>query len=144
MVLVAVFRILIADVSLMDARYRAIFQHDALRFVRTVGEAMRALDVGRYNLLIIGMHFDESKMFELIWHIKAKQINTPVVCVHGVESALANVRGVETAARALGACEFFDLRKLPEQSEGIKRLRERFIACASRTGDGGPTRHRAG
>ena len=79
--LVAVFRILIADVSLMDARYRAIFQHEALRFVRTFGEAMRALDVGRYNLVIIGMQFDESKMFELFWHIKGKQLNASVVCV---------------------------------------------------------------
>lgn len=88
-----------------------IFPEAELRFVRTVGEALRALDVGDYALVIIGMHFEDSKMFELLWHIKAKRLGVP-----------ASVAGVATAARALGACDFIDLC-----AADAAALRERFV-----------------
>lgn len=125
-------RILVADVSLLDDRFRAIFPDEELRFVRTVGEALRALDVGDYALAIIGMHFDDSKMFELLWNMKAKRLSTPVVCVQGLESALATASGVETAARALGACDFIDVREASSEPAELARLRERFFACMAR------------
>jgi hypothetical protein len=85
--------------SLLDARFREIFPHEELRFVRTIGEALRALDVGDYALTVIGMHFDDSKMFELLWHIKARR------------------------SRALGACDFIDVRK-----SDAAQLRERLLS----------------
>lgn len=123
-------RILVADVSLLDDRFRAIFPDEELRFVRTVGEALRALDVGDYALAIIGMHFDDSKMFELLWNMKAKRLSTPVVCVQGLESALATVSVVETAARAAS------LRNLPvcasASSRAWRASARRFESGASR------------
>ena len=51
--------------------------------MRTFGEAVRELRKDGYQLVIIGMHFDESRMFELLRYVRGlRQYNdVPVMCV---------------------------------------------------------------
>ena len=129
--------VLIADVPAMDQRYRAVLPSAELRFVRSIGEATRALDVREFELLAIGVHFDESRMFELLWVVKAKSSTMPVVCTRGcqIASALSSVAGIDTAVRCLGACDFIDFRDYADDAEGNARLNERLLACLAGKGD---------
>ena len=136
-------RVLVADVPAMDKRYRAILPDAELRFVRSMGEASRSLDVRKFDLLIIGVQFDESRMFELLWLVKARSVTTPVACIRGcqVDSALSSVAGIDTAVRSLGACDFIDFRDYPDTAEGNPKIRQRLLACLA---EKGPRAERAG
>jgi hypothetical protein len=52
----------------------------------TLGKAQLALAQERFALAIMGVHFDESRMFDLISYARASSLNrgVPIVCVLGV------------------------------------------------------------
>jgi hypothetical protein len=58
-------KILVADVPQMDSRYSAALTGWDIEFARTMGQARRALAGARYDLVAIGVHFDDSQMFDL-------------------------------------------------------------------------------
>ncbi|MFN2645593.1 MAG: hypothetical protein ABR570_11415, partial [Burkholderiales bacterium] len=55
-------RVLVADVAETDEKIRECLPDRELVFVRTLGQAIRALRADGFQLVIIGMHFDESRM----------------------------------------------------------------------------------
>jgi len=105
--------ILVADVADADERMRALFAGAQLRFTRTHDEALRELAEGACDLLVIGVHFDDSRMFELLRAVRAQQrfAGVRVLCVKSRRPGRISIpsRELEVAVRALGADGFFDL-----------------------------------
>src|SRR5690349_23919907 len=107
-------RVLVADVHEEDDKIRECLPGHELVFVRTLGDAIRALRADGFKLVIIGMHFDESRMFELLQYVKAlpEYKEVPVICVQCMEVALADavLKNMDDAVKALGGTAFVDLR----------------------------------
>jgi PleD family two-component response regulator len=104
--------ILVADHS--DARISAMLNGHDLSFVRTLDEAKSTLTGRNFDLIVIGVHFDESRMFDLLRHVRWQERHraTPVVCVLSAEfarHAIAN-EGLEIAVKALGGTAYLDLK----------------------------------
>jgi len=121
-------RVLVAEVPSVAARLRAILgEYDCTR-VRTLAEARRALAREPYNLVVICVQFNESRMFELLEHIvnDERLVDTPVVCLRDEEGPASPPAGIALSAKALGARFFLDLRKLPDSETGNARLRQLF------------------
>ena len=80
-------KVLVADVPEMDERIRECLPEHDLVFVRTMPEAAMALRHDSFTLVVIGLHFDESHMFELLSHVRSLHgyHAVPVVCVQGLE-----------------------------------------------------------
>ena len=107
-------RVLVADVAEMDDRIRHCLPGHELVFVRTMREAMTALRHDGFSLIVIGVLFDESRMFELLSHVRSLPAyrEAAVVCVQGSEMMMpeAVMRTVDMAVKALGGTAFVDLR----------------------------------
>ena len=75
---------------------------------------VRALRANGYRLVVIGMHFDESRMFELLQYTKAIPTyrDVAVICVQCLEMGLAEavLKNMDDAVKALGGTAFVDLR----------------------------------
>jgi CheY-like chemotaxis protein len=108
-------RVLVAAVPELDARVRDCLPGHDITFVRTMFEAVGALRHDGFQLLVIELNFDESRMFELLQHIRAqpKYQNARVVCVYGDHLNLSEsvVRNINVAVKALGGEAFLDLRE---------------------------------
>ena len=77
-------RVLIANVPEMDDKVRECLPGHDLTFIRTMHEALRALQHDGYTLGVIGLEFDDSRMLELLQHVRSlpKYREVPVVCVY--------------------------------------------------------------
>lgn len=79
-------RILVASAHAAYKRLFAILPGYDLRFVETLAEAQSALKADDFSLIMIGIYFEQSKMFELLRYIKSdrKYADIPVVCFRGI------------------------------------------------------------
>ena len=106
--------VLVADHA--DARLSGLLAAHELAFVRTLDEAKAALAGRSFDLILIGVHFDESRMFDLLRYVRWQERHraTPVVCVLTADFARHAIatEGVEIAAKALGGTAFLDLMAL--------------------------------
>ena len=128
-------RILIADTPEADPRISAILAGYDLVFVRTMTDAQRALDRERFALTLVGVHFDDSRMFDLLRHMQAKGLRhgCAVVCMrsqHFVSPAIT-IEGLEIAAKALGCNLFLDLTWYADDAAGNAAVRTLFEALIS-------------
>src|SRR5258706_12449243 len=107
-------KVLVADVPEMDARIRYCLPGHDLIFVRGMTEATAALRHDGFSLVVIGVQFDESRMFELLTHVRSLSAyeDVPVVCVQGLEFSIPEsvMKTVDTAVKVLGGTAFVDLR----------------------------------
>jgi DNA-binding response OmpR family regulator len=118
-------RILIADVPQMDARYNAALGGWELAFVRTMSQARRAI-TERYDLVVIGVYFDDSQMFDLVRDIRAREddAGVPILGVRARTGFTAvSARTLEVTLKALDADEFIDLALLGDDAAGNSALR---------------------
>jgi len=118
-------RILIADVPQMDARYNAALRGWEVAFVRTMSQARRAI-AERYDLVVIGVYFDDSQMFDLVRDLRAdpRYAAVPILGVRartGFSSVSA--RALEVTLKALAGDEFIDLEFLGDDAAGNSALR---------------------
>ena len=108
-------KVLVADIPEMDEKIRECLPGHELKFVRTMPEAIRALRHAGFQLVVIGLHFDESRMLELLQYVRALPAyrDVPVVCVHGDHLNLnlneAVIRNIDVAVKALGGIAFLNL-----------------------------------
>jgi hypothetical protein len=78
---------------------------------------------------MIGVHFDESNMFELLCYLKetGEYSHVPVICYRAREGAerktLLPMQSVETASRVAGAVGFIDLFDFDNENEANAALR---------------------
>ena len=120
-------RILVADTSDSDRRLSAILAGQDVMFARTIGEAQRLLAQQQFDLVMIGVHFDDSRMFDLLRQVRIEGRNKgiPVVCVRepGLGFTAVSTNTLEVTCRALDANAFVDLASLKDEEERNAALR---------------------
>ena len=123
-------RILVADTPDSDRRLIEILSGHEVGFARTLSAAHRLLAQQAFDLLVIGVHFDDSRMFDLVRHVRSAQLELPVVCLrtHRFVSPALSIEGLEIAARALACNLFVDLTKYPDDASGNAEVRKRLEA----------------
>jgi len=126
-------RILIADIAAVDARLQAILAGDALSFARTSGEAQRKLELAPFDLAVVCLRFDESRMFDLLGHIRdtPSLATLPVACVRGdgVHADAPAIERYRRSALAVGASALVDFEALPAGEAGNDSIRRQLYGC---------------
>jgi CheY-like chemotaxis protein len=120
-------KILVAAVPDLDARMVQLFSGHKLYFARTVDEGLRALERENFDLLIISVHFDDSRMFDLLRQVRGEGRNKgiPIVCVREPGLGFTAISGntLEVTCRALDASAFLDLARMKDDEERNTALR---------------------
>jgi DNA-binding response OmpR family regulator len=119
--------VLVADVPSMDARYAAALAGSHVLHVRTMSDARAVLEARRCDLVVIGVYFDDSRMFDLVRAVRADERHNevPIVCVRGSPGFTAvTTRTLEMAVKALSADAFVDLLHFDSEQAGDAALRE--------------------
>ncbi|MGQ0750936.1 MAG: hypothetical protein ACT4PS_10415 [Betaproteobacteria bacterium] len=128
-------RILIAGIEESNPRLSLIFDDCVATFVHTMAEVEAAL-AEPYDVMLIAVRFDESRMFDLLRHLKSNPAvsRMPVICYRSSRRSLMATplgrQGVELASRALGACDFLDLVTDPDIEGANRRFREAVFRAA--------------
>ena len=122
--------ILVADRPESDRRLAAILAGYELVLVRTLAEARRALRGASFDLVLVGVHFDESRMFDLMRELAE---GTKIVCVRSqhFQSHAISLEGLEIAAKALGCALFLDLTWYADDATGNGAVRKLLDALLS-------------
>jgi DNA-binding response OmpR family regulator len=123
-------RILVADRPESERRLATILAGHELVLVRSLSEARSALRAGRFDLVLVGVHFDESRMFDLMRDVTE---GTQVVCVRSqqFQSHAITLEGLEIAAKALGCALFLDLTWYADDETGNSAVRKLIDALLS-------------
>jgi DNA-binding NtrC family response regulator len=116
-------RILVADGG--ERRIADILAGHDVVSVRTLAQAQQVLARERFDLVIVAVHFDESRMFDLLRHLQSSSHKGPVVCVrsHHFVSPAISIEGLEIAAKTLGAALFLDLTWYADTAQGNGAVR---------------------
>jgi hypothetical protein len=123
-------RILVGCVRRAYTRLFAVLTRYELSFVSTLADARAALQAGDFHLIMIGLSFDESRMFDLLQCVRtdAGYSQVPVVCFRGIEDSEGHgklaLEGVEAACKAMGANVFFDLLAFTDDARGNAAIRK--------------------
>lgn len=117
----------------IQRRIRAILPDCELRFVHTATQLVRALDEARCDMLIVGLHFDESSAVAALERVLARGGSFPVACVRGAPFARLGRPTLEASRMALGelgAQNFIDLVEYPDDKDGnahVRAMLERLL-----------------
>lgn len=122
-------RILVA--STPDGRHRAqqaLSKKYDLQFVSTVREAESLLSEhghSAFDLIICGIHFDDSRIFELLEFVRHTDHfdNLPFLVFQAQHGDMSVMASVKRTAQTLGACGFIELQNLPP-AQANKRLQD--------------------
>ena len=129
-------RILVADTPDGDRRLSAILSGHDLAFVRTLGEAQRAHAREQFALVLIGVHFDDSRMFDLLRHLQASDARAgcAVICMRSQQFAsnAITIEGLEIATKTLGCNLFLDLTWYADDAAGNAAIRSLLEALGAR------------
>jgi CheY-like chemotaxis protein len=122
-------RILVADRADGDRRLSEILAGHEVTFARTMGEAQRLLEQRDFDLVMVGVHFDDSRMFDLLRHVRSagsRHAERPLVCLRSqrFSAAAISMEGLEIAARALGCHLLLDLTRYPDDAHGNREARK--------------------
>ena len=135
---------LVADVPEAHARLAAALNGAELRFVHTLGDALRALTEDDYELVLAGVHFDESRMFDLLRAVRSGSRNrqVPIVCIRTRRLAFATLtpHALEVTIKALNGNAYVDLSGFADDESGnaaVRQLLETVTASFSAPTSGG-------
>lgn len=106
-------RILIADttdgVAFLE---RLLAKEHELTIASTMTEAVARLKQQDFDLIVVGVHFDESRMFELMAHCRdiPKNAEKPVICFCSRDTPLTRTmhESIDISSKALGAWIYLD------------------------------------
>ncbi len=128
-------KVLVADTRDGDRRLSQILAGHDLTFVRTLGDAQRALAKDRFALVLIGLHFDDSRMFDLLRHLQTSggHAGCAVICMRSQQfsSTAITIEGLEIATKALGCHLFLDLTWYADDTAGNDAIRTMLEALLS-------------
>jgi PleD family two-component response regulator len=119
-------RILVADLPQMEQRYSSALAGWDIAFARTMGQAREALAGGRYDLVAVGVYFDDSQIFDLVRAVRRdpRHRDVPIVCVRSQTGCTAvSGRTLESAVKDLGAEQLIELAALGDDAAGEGALR---------------------
>jgi hypothetical protein len=106
-------RVLVACVPELDERISGCLPGHHLTFARTMQQAISALRHDSFQLVVIELEFDESRMFELLQYVRGLPAyrQTPVVCVHAEQLNLSEavMKNIDVAVKALGGMALINL-----------------------------------
>lgn len=125
-------RIMVAEDEAAHPRIRrALAQQYVLRFVTTLAQAKSKLLSEEFDLVLSGVHFDESRMFELLDFVakdeRLSELSFLVVqALHSQEDAASHA--AKNVAPLLGACEAVKVCHLREDA-GDDVLRDAVARC---------------
>ena len=92
-----------------------------------LAEAQVALARERFALAIMGVHFDQSRMFDLISYARASALNrdVPIVCVLGVRRKMSKltVRTLQGTINGMSGCRFLNLTEIADDDAGNALIR---------------------
>jgi hypothetical protein len=106
-------KVLVAAAPETDQRIRDCLPDHDLTLVRTLQQAVASLRHDGFQLVVIGLEFDESRMLELLQYVRtlSHYKEVPVVCVHADSLNLSDavMRNIDVAVKALGGIAFLNL-----------------------------------
>jgi hypothetical protein len=133
--------IFVATVPTAAERLRRILAGHRVVAVMTLAEARQTLSREKFALAILGVYFEESRMFELLSFAKGSVMNrdTPVVCVLGMRGTLsdATIRSLEQAVNSIRGSVFLNLIAIPDDGPGnklVRRYLERVLRARDASG----------
>jgi response regulator RpfG family c-di-GMP phosphodiesterase len=111
-------------ILIADLPEPAEFVRQALRLeytpvcVHAFDNALEAAETTQFDLIICGLHFDESRMMELLWKVKQlpQYENVPFLCIRALAAHPETTESVKTVHAALGAAGFVELANMDEES----------------------------
>ena len=105
---------------------RLLLGHRLVRPVN-IAEAQAALSRESFALALMGVHFDESRMFDLISSARASALNrdVPIVCVLGVRRKMSSltVHLLEETINGMAGCQFLNLTVIADDETGNALVR---------------------
>lgn len=132
--------ILVASVSNgVEFAQRLLAQEHDLIIVTTVSEAIAKLKEQDFDLVMIGVHFDESRMFELLAQCKTipRNANKPVICFCTRDTPLTRTMhdSIDLSVKAFGAWIYLDqhdynVKRNPDAE--VRRVIERCLVSTER------------
>ena len=126
--------VLVADGD-VDERLQEILQGWELSYAHSLEEAAHAALKHRFDLINVDMHFDDSRMFDLLRYLRSEPSlsGTPVICMrmHRFEWASITAEGLEIAVKALGGQAFIDLAKFGTDAQANQQVRGEIEAFLS-------------
>lgn len=128
-------RVLACIVAETLPRLRSVLSDVQLHVARDIEEALRYLKRQEYDLLVVGMLFDESRGLELIRRIRADAAlkPPPIVGVRGGKTPVPlSPQVFDFPMWALGACDVIDFGAIPNNEAGNRAIHERLTRCARR------------
>lgn len=126
-------RVLACTVPAAEPRLRSVLPDAQLRVVLTTADALESLRRDAFDLLLIGMRFDESRALEFLQRIhKDPTINRPpFVGIRGAATEVVISPHIfDLPMWAMGACDVIDFGAIPNNEVGNRHIRERLIRCA--------------
>jgi hypothetical protein len=119
-------KILLAVTGDVLERFQRILERHELTTVTNAEDAMRALDE-QYGMVVLSVHFDESRMFSLLGDIRSHSSyrKVPILCVLGTRGRFITdiaVEGLDHAVKAMRANGFLDLQHFADDDEGNARI----------------------
>jgi hypothetical protein len=119
--------VLVAAIPLAAERLCRLLPDQRTVCPTTLDEAQAALARERFALAIMGVHFDDSRMFDLISYARASSLNrgVPIVCVLGVRRKLSTltVHLLEETINGMPGCQFLNLTVIADDAAGNARVR---------------------
>jgi hypothetical protein len=92
-----------------------------------LAEAQAALSRERFALALMGVHFDESRMFDLVSSARASVLNrdVPIICVLGVRRKMSKltVHLLQETISGMSGCQFLNLTVIADDEAGNARVR---------------------
>jgi len=124
-------RVLACTIPGTQARLRAVLPDAELHLVYTTDEALRLLRRHRFDLLMIGLRFDESRGLELPGRIQAEGLEMPpFVGMRGARTPAAiSPQAFDLPMWALGARDVIDFGAIPDNEAGNRHVAERLAHC---------------
>jgi DNA-binding response OmpR family regulator len=118
-------KILVAD---GDRRLSQILAGHELVLAHALEEAQRAIERSQFDMIVVTVHFDDSRMFDLLRYLQARgrHGNRPLVCVRSQRftSPAISIEGLEIATKALGCTLFLDLTWYADDANGRSAVRQ--------------------
>jgi CheY-like chemotaxis protein len=134
-----VARILIADVPNGAVTLERILEGHDCSVVSTMNEAVTILNAEAFDLIVAGLHFDDSQMFEFIREVKQSRNNAvkPIICFCSRDTPMSRLihESLEHSTKALGAWMYlaehsYNVYQNPDAE--LRRVMERCLTEESR------------
>jgi hypothetical protein len=119
--------VLVATIPAVAERLSRLLLGHRLVCPLNLAEAQAALSRESFALAVMGVHFDESRMFDLISSARASPLNrdVPIICVLGVRRKMSNltVHLLQETIHGMSGCQFLNLTGNADDDAGNARVR---------------------